>query len=106
MKEAKVENHLRKALAEVGALCEKHVAPGRRGVPDDLVTWPWGEMDLVETKCPGGKCKPWQTRDHEARAARGVPVYLLDTIGKVEVYIAARLARVTPRRYFSVPTRE
>lgn len=103
MKESKVENHLRKKTAEVRALCEKHVSPGRRGPPDDLVTWAWGEMDLVETKCPGGKRAPWQTRDHKERAARGVPVYLLDTIEKVDRYVFERVAGCKCEWAYSVP---
>lgn len=103
MKEIKVEDHLRKRVTECGGMCEKHVSPGRRGPPDDLVTWPKGDMDLVETKCPDGKRKPWQTLDHEKRALLGVPVYLLDTKEKVDVYVQARLTGVHLPALWSVP---
>lgn len=103
MKELAVENRLRLKVAEAGGLCEKHVSPGRRGPPDDLVTWPWSEMDLVETKCPGGKRKPWQTRDHQERARCGIPVYLLDTIEKVDRYAFERIAGCKCEWAYSVP---
>jgi hypothetical protein len=74
-------------------------------VPDDLVTWPWGEMDLVETKSPDGDgAEPHQVRDHKRRAARRVPVYLIDTKDKVDDYVVARvIGRYHPEHLFSVP---
>lgn len=90
MKEEKVEDHLRKLVEEAGGICEKHTAPGRIGVPDRLVTWPWGEMDLVETKAPTKKARTTQITDHKERAKRGVPVYLLDTNEKVRGYVFMR----------------
>jgi hypothetical protein len=93
MREVKVEDHLRELVEAAGGICEKHVAPGRIGVPDRLVTWPWGEMDLVETKAPGKGARTTQTTDHRERAKRGVPVYLLDTKAKVNTYVHVRCAQ-------------
>lgn len=94
MREVRVEDHLREQVALHGGLCEKHTSPGRRGPPDDLITWPWGEMDLVETKRPkDGRLSKLQELDHKERAKRGVPVYLLDTKAKVDRYVRIRCAQ-------------
>jgi hypothetical protein len=105
MLEAKVEDYLVEQCELHGALCEKHVSPGRRGPPDRLVTLPWAAMDLVETKRPGGRARVDQVKDHERRAKRGVPVYLLDTFGKVDVYVNSRVknGRHVPRLFSVQP---
>lgn len=87
VRESKVEKHLRVSVEGRGGLCEKHVSPGRRGVPDRLVTWPGGIMDLVETKRPKGTVRKNQEEDHKRRARLGIKVYVLDTIEAVDWYI-------------------
>ena len=89
MKESVVEKYLREQVELRGGLCEKHTAPGRRGVPDRLVTW-LHFMELVETKAPGKKPRPDQVRDHARRAALGVHVPVLDTKAKVDEYVRSR----------------
>lgn len=106
MKEQSVEDHLRERAKEHHVLCEKHVSPGRRGAPDDLLTWPFGEMDLVETKAPLKKARDEQVRDHKRRAERGVPVYLLDTKAKIDDYFEHRKVQNRPKHLFSVPVTE
>lgn len=90
MKEAFIEKKLRLAVERVGGKCEKFTTPGTRDVPDRLVTWPWGEMDLVETKAPGKKPRAGQIRDHKARAKLGVPVFLIDNVEDVFRYAHTR----------------
>jgi hypothetical protein len=92
MKEAHIRKLLRAGILKMGGLCQKFTSPATRDVPDELVTWPWGEMDLVETKKPGEKARPGQLRDHRERAALGVPVYLLDTPAAVQWYLSGRSA--------------
>lgn len=87
MREAAVEKHLRERVEAVGGLCEKHVSPGRRGVPDRLVTWPDGCMQLVETKAPDGVVKGHQQRDHARRARRRVYVRVTYTKQDVDDYM-------------------
>lgn len=91
MRESEVEKYLVECVEALGGLCEKHVSPGLRGVPDRLVTWPNGAMHLVEVKAQTGfgKVMPWQKRDHERRAKRNVFVYVLHTTELVDQYIAA-----------------
>lgn len=87
MRETKVETYLTEQVEERGGLCEKHVSPGLNGVPDRLITWPSGRMELVETKAPGEQPRGNQYRDHQRRAKRHVTVYVLDTVEKVDEYI-------------------
>lgn len=94
MLESSVEKYLREQVEDAGGMCEKHTAPGRRDVPDRLVSWPRigkrGEMDVVETKQPGKKPRDGQLRDHKRRAALGIPTYLIDTKDKVDRYVRMR----------------
>ncbi len=88
MLESAVEKHLIKRVKERGGLCEKHVSPGRKGVPDRLITWPDGTMQLVETKRPkGAVVSRSQERDHERRAMRRVHVRLVYTRDEADAYV-------------------
>lgn len=71
-------------------MTEKHVSPGRRGVPDQLISWgyPLCIMELVELKAPKGPKKKHQQRDHSARAALGLTVHTLYTAAEVDEYFA------------------
>lgn len=101
MREVTVESYLRRQAKKAKALCEKHVSPGQRHVPDRLMTWPPGSfrfgdrcslgfMELVETKAPGGKPRRGQLRDHKRRRDKGVRVFVIDTKEKVDDYIRLR----------------
>lgn len=69
-------------------MTEKHESPGRRGVPDQLITWgyPLSLMELIEMKAPKGERAKHQTRDHAARAKLGIKVHTLYTIPEVDTY--------------------
>ena len=60
MLEKAVEAALVRRVKVLGGLCEKFVSPGRRSVPDRLVTLPGGRIIFVEIKAPGGKPTPQQ----------------------------------------------
>lgn len=89
-RESSVENYLRaEAKKRVGkCFVEKHVSPGRRGVPDDLITWghPLCLMELIETKAPKGRVAGHQQRDHNERARYGITVHTLHTKADVDEY--------------------
>lgn len=95
VREKSVENHLRKLAKEHSDVCmvEKHESPGRRGVPDDLITWghPLCIMDLIETKAPKGERKKHQRRDHALRSRYGIKVNTLYTVAEVDAYFATML---------------
>lgn len=87
MKEDAIEARLRKGVEALGGLCEKFVSPGRRNVPDRLVTLPRGEMYLVECKRPGESPRPGQVRDHQRRARLGVTVHVVSTPEEVDALL-------------------
>lgn len=96
VKEEKVEAYLVRRVEECGGLCDKFVSPGKRGVPDRIVTWPrdgWAQIHFIEVKTLGGKLKPWQLLDHEQRRVRGCHVRVLWTKKMVDDYIAEFGAR-------------
>lgn len=92
IREGKVEDRFRAQVKKRSDRCmtEKHVSPGRRGVPDQLITWgyPLCIMELVETKAPKGDRKKHQTRDHNARSTYGIKVHTLYTVAEVDAYFA------------------
>ncbi len=90
MKESTVEEYLVKRVEQKGGLCEKFVSPGRRGVPDRLVTWRGGRMDLVELKTEDGKLSLSQVNDHRQRAARGVIVEVLRSFPEVDSFVSRK----------------
>jgi hypothetical protein len=104
VKESTVEGYLIEQCQAHGAFCPKVEWPGRRGAPDREITWPWSDIDKVETKRPkGGRYEAGQQQAHKEYAKRGVPVYLLRTKEAVDTYIFWRLKREHAPGLFSVP---
>ena len=87
MLEKQVEKYLCDKVKEIGGLCEKFTSPGRRAVPDRVVTLPENNISFVELKAPGIKATAGQERDHEKRRALGVKVYVLNSIKQVDDWI-------------------
>ena len=80
MLEKDIESALCKRVKSLGGLCEKFVSPGRRSVPDRLVTLPGGLIVFVEVKAPGKKPTPLQERDHQSRRGLGCRVVVIDSM--------------------------
>ena len=80
MLERDVERALVRRVKALGGTCEKFTSPGRRSVPDRLVTLPGGQIVFVELKAPGKKPTPLQERDHAARRVMGCDVRIVDTM--------------------------
>lgn len=78
--EKDVEAALVRRVKALGGLCEKFTSPGRRSVPDRLITMPDGQIIFVEVKRPGGKPTDAQTKDHERRRALGCDVRVVDNL--------------------------
>jgi hypothetical protein len=96
MRESKVESHLVKSVEKLGGMAEKFKSPGRRNVPDRIISWPAdiqpsnaypAVVEFVECKRPGEKPTPAQHRDHERRRAMGFRVIVVDSIEAVDAYI-------------------
>ena len=90
MRESTVERYFVKRVKEAGGVSEKHVSPGRHGVPDRIVLWPESKIDWVELKTVGGILSPAQKRDHARRRALGQKVFVLWTKAGVDYYILQR----------------
>lgn len=80
MLEKQIEQALVRRVKELGGTCEKFVSPGRRSVPDRLVTLPGGRIVFVECKAPGKEPTIAQQSDHERRRLLGCDVRVIDSI--------------------------
>lgn len=78
--EKDVEKALVKRVKSLGGLCEKFTSPGRRSVPDRLVTMPDGQIIFVELKRPGEEPTDLQDRDHAKRRELGCDVRVIDNL--------------------------
>jgi len=94
MREDQIENRLVRGVKRLCGMCEKFTSPGRRSVPDRLITLPGGAVIFVECKRPGGKPTANQTRDHERRRRLGAEVYVVSTPDEVQELIDALASRV------------
>ena len=81
MLERDIENALARRVKSLGGTCEKFTSPGRRSVPDRLITMPGGKIIFIELKAPGKKPTELQARDHARRRALGCDVRVIDNKG-------------------------
>lgn len=87
MREAVIEDHLRKCVEGNGGLCLKFVSPQRVGVPDRIVLLPGGHIDFIELKAPGETPTMSQLREHQRLRALGFSVEVIDSLEGVNRYI-------------------
>jgi Holliday junction resolvase len=80
MLEKQIEQALVQRVKELGGVCEKFTSPGRRAVPDRIVTLPGGRIVFVECKAPGKKPTVMQQFDHERRRLLGCDVRVIDSL--------------------------
>ena len=89
-RESTIEKYFVEEVEKRGAICEKFASPGKRGVPDRIVTWPaygFARIHFVELKTIGGNLEPWQERDHARRKRLGCRVEVLWTKAQVDEYV-------------------
>lgn len=86
MLERDIENAFVRRVKTLGGMAEKFTSPGRRSVPDRLVTLPGGRIVFVELKAPGKKPTDNQLRDHERRKALGCDVRVIDSLEAVDAF--------------------
>ena len=84
--EKKIEQALLERVKTLNGICEKFVSPGRRGVPDRIVTLPGGRIIFVELKSPTGRLSPSQIRDHERRIQLGCEVRVINNIEDINAF--------------------
>lgn len=86
MLESAIERAFVARVKSLGGMAEKFTSPGRRSVPDRIVTLPGGVIIFVELKRPGGKPTVAQLRDHERRRALGCDVRVIDSLEAVNAF--------------------
>jgi hypothetical protein len=86
MLERDLEMRFRRKVTAAGGITEK-IAPVRAGVPDRLVLWPGGRIELVELKTETGQLSPIQAVWHQRAAERGVIVVVLHGPAEVDAYV-------------------
>lgn len=87
MREKRIEEKLRKAIAAHGELCYKFVSPGNAGVPDRLVVLPDGRVIFVELKTAQGKLSALQRRQIDRMRARHLDVRVLSGPAAVRAFV-------------------
>lgn len=87
MLEKQIEQALVQRVKELGGICEKFTSPGRRAVPDRIVTLPGGRVVFVECKAPGKRPTDLQLRDHERRRALGCDVRVIDSLEQARGFV-------------------
>jgi len=86
MLESAIERAFVARVKSLGGIAEKFTSPGRRSVPDRIVTLPGGVIIFVELKRPGGKPTVAQLRNHERRRALGCDVRVIDSLEAVDAF--------------------
>lgn len=86
MLEKDIESALCARVKSLGGLCEKFVSPGKRSVPDRIVTLPGGAIVFVEVKAPGKKPTDLQERDHARRKGLGCRVVVIDSMESANAF--------------------
>lgn len=90
VRESDLERRLHDGVVAAGGFTYKWVSPGRRGVPDRIVSF-GGEITFVEMKAPNGSLKPWQQREQRRLRCLGHAVLTLWTAEQVDEFVG-RLA--------------
>jgi hypothetical protein len=80
MLEKQIEQALLRRVKALGGTCEKFTSPGKRSVPDRIVTLMGGRIIFVECKAPGKKPTLAQQYDHERRRLLGCDVRVIDSL--------------------------
>jgi len=70
----------------LGGTCEKFTSPGRRSVPDRIVTLPNGRIIFVEVKSSTGQVTELQQRDHNRRRWLGCDVRVINSLEQVDAF--------------------
>lgn len=85
--ESKVANYLKKRCREHGIYIRKICFEGRAAAPDYMIICPYAVL-FVETKAPGMRPRPAQSREFALiEAAGGGPVIVLDSTESVDHFI-------------------
>jgi len=86
MLEKEIEKEFVAHVKSIGGMADKFQSPGKRSVPDRLVTLPGGRIIFVELKAPGNKPTEAQARDHSKRRLLGCDVRVIDNLQDILLF--------------------
>lgn len=81
--ENQVETYLKEQVKSIGFLSSKFKSPGKNGVPDQIITQPFGTL-YVECKAPGKKPRKNQLSDMRTRIKAGAVCLVVDNYEKTD----------------------
>ena len=84
MLEKQIERKLMAAVRQRGGMCPKWVSPGLDGVPDRVILFPGGRAAFAETKAPGKKLRPLQSKRKVQLESLGFQVFVIDAPEQIE----------------------
>ena len=87
MLEKVIEKYLVEQVKKRGGICEKFTSPGRRSVPDRIITMQGGRIFFVEVKSNTGKVTEGQSLDHAMRRRLGCEVHVVNSKEAVDAFI-------------------
>jgi ribosomal protein S6 len=87
LRESAIEAAFINRIKALGGMCEKFTSPGRRSVPDRIVTLPNGRIVFAEIKAEGKSPTDLQARDHARRRALGCEVVVIDSKGAANAFV-------------------
>ena len=87
--ESRLEKMLNDGIRRAGGMSYK-MAPTTAGLPDRIVFWPGGRIELVELKTTKGKLRRIQEIVHYRMAKLGTEVLVLHGDSDVRAYLASR----------------
>lgn len=87
MLEKQVEAKLVKQIKLMGGRAYKFISPGNIGVPDRIVFWPDGTIELVELKTRTGRLSQAQQRQIDRFQKMNCSVHVLRGVEGVDAYL-------------------
>lgn len=88
MREAGLEQRLRREIEKRGGLARKLVTPGAAGAQDRLILMPGGRVWFVELKAPGRCPRPLQLHRAEELRRLGFEVRVISSFAELERFLA------------------
>lgn len=90
MRESVIEKHLCDGVKALGSTAYKFKSPNRSNVPDRIIPWRGGVLDLVELKATGESPTDAQLREHDRWRRMGFSVFVFDSLEQVDEYLLQR----------------
>lgn len=84
--ESQIEKYGKDKLRKAGCLVYKFVSPAKRGVPDDIVVLPDGQVLFIEYKAPHGRGKLSKLQQVEIQKLRdnNAKVLVVDSVKQID----------------------